>query len=75
MNQKCAKDYEAHILYTHNAEWTTDEFLELDKAVEHYCDDICLFKGRKIYTCWIRGQRRFNKCKSFDELLTYLKFI
>jgi hypothetical protein len=76
MSSQCAKDYEGHVLYTQEkATWTTEEIVELDKAVEHYCDDLCFFKGRHLYTCWVRGERRFNKCKSFDRLLSCLKFI
>lgn len=76
MSYECAKNYSAHVLYTNaNAAWTQDEIYELDRAVEHYCDDVCFFKGRNIYSCWIRGNRRFKHCKSFDKLLTYLKFI
>ena len=82
-NRDYHKKYLGHMLYTRGeVSWTLDELRKLDKAVEHYCDDICFFKGKQIYTYWLKdgivilGKREpyFNRCSSFRQLINSLSY-
>lgn len=49
--------------------WKYEEIKELDTYTKHSCNDFCFYKGKKIYTYWIKGSKHITICKSFKELI------
>ena len=61
---------DGNILYnTDKNSWTQSEIRKLEEATKHCCNDFCFFKGRKIYTYWVKDSRYILKFKTIDELI------